>query len=114
MSSTFDFEKIVSDIDQQQAAPLHLWHPELSGDIDISIDRQGVWRHCGDEFTRLKIPALFSRILCREGDEYFLKTPVEKNEASKQKCEQPLAVHQLKKAPARSRMEQKQQADNQK
>jgi hypothetical protein len=78
MSTTFDFEKIVSDIDQQQAAPLHLWHPQLSGDIDISIDRQGVWRHCGDEFTRLKIPALFSRILCREGDEYFLKTPVEK------------------------------------
>ena len=78
MSKTFDFEKIIQSINKQEPAPLHLWHPELSGDIDISIDRQGVWRHCGDEFTRVQIPALFSRILCREADEYFLKTPLEK------------------------------------
>ncbi|MEH6444575.1 MAG: DUF1285 domain-containing protein [Oceanospirillaceae bacterium] len=78
MSARFDFENIINLLSSDSLPPLDLWQPELSGDIDISIDSQGVWRHCGDEFKRLQIPKLFSRILCREGDEYFLKTPVEK------------------------------------
>ncbi|OUS20176.1 hypothetical protein A9R01_18110 ['Osedax' symbiont bacterium Rs2_46_30_T18] len=79
MPSTFDFEKIISSMEKTALLPpLDQWHPELSGDIDISIDRQGVWRHCGEEFSRREITVLFSRILCREGNDYFLKTPVEK------------------------------------
>ncbi|MFT5708491.1 MAG: hypothetical protein ACI9ES_002794 [Oceanospirillaceae bacterium] len=78
MSASFDFENIINLLSNDKLPPLHLWQPELSGDIDISIDSQGVWRHCGDEFKRLQIPKMFARILCREGDEYFLKTPVEK------------------------------------
>ncbi len=78
MNNTFDFDKIVSAIDQQKRPALHLWNPELSGDIDISIDQQGVWWHCGDQFKRQQIPSMFARILCREQDQYFLKTPVEK------------------------------------
>lgn len=78
MSGTFDFDNILSSIGQIELPPLHLWQPELSGDIDISIDEQGVWRHCGEPFSRLQIPKMFARILCREGDEYYLKTPVEK------------------------------------
>lgn len=78
MASTFDFERILSSFKQDSLPPLHLWQPELSGDIDIHIDKNGVWRHCGEEFKRLQIPKMFARILCREGDQYFLKTPVEK------------------------------------
>jgi hypothetical protein len=78
MSNTFDFDSILSAIDQDSRPPLHLWKPELSGDIDITIDAQGVWRHCGDEFKRLAIPKMFARILCKEQGQYYLKTPVEK------------------------------------
>lgn len=78
MSATFDFDSILNSIDQDSRPPVHLWQPELSGDIDITIDAQGVWRHCGDEFARLTIPKMFARILCKENGDYYLKTPVEK------------------------------------
>jgi len=78
MTQTFDFESILNNVEHNSAPPLHLWNPQLCGDIDISIDTQGVWRHCGEIFKRNEIPQLFSRILCREAGDYFLKTPVEK------------------------------------
>lgn len=58
--------------------PVEQWHPPLSGDIDIRIGRDGVWYHEGEPITRDSIVKLFASILRREGDEYFLVTPVEK------------------------------------
>lgn len=58
--------------------PVHLWNPPLSGDIDIRIARDGTWYHEGTRFERAALVRLFASILKREGDEYFLVTPVEK------------------------------------
>ncbi|MEH6568341.1 MAG: DUF1285 domain-containing protein [Halioglobus sp.] len=59
--------------------PLHLWHPPLSGDIDIQIDREGKWTHDGAPIKRESIVRLFASILRREDDdEYYLVTPGEK------------------------------------
>lgn len=59
--------------------PLDQWHPELSGDIDIRIARDGVWFYQGEPLGREAIVRLFSTILRREADgEYYLVTPVEK------------------------------------
>ncbi len=59
--------------------PLHLWHPELSGDIDILIRRDGSWWHEGEPIRRASLVRLFASILRREADgEYYLVTPVEK------------------------------------
>ena len=59
--------------------PLHLWHPELSGDIDIRIDREGNWFHESVKIERKSIVRLFASILRREDDgEYYLVTPGEK------------------------------------
>jgi len=59
--------------------PLHLWHPELSGDIDILIKRDGSWIHEGDPILRPELVRLFASIMRREDDgEYYLLTPVEK------------------------------------
>jgi hypothetical protein len=59
--------------------PLHLWHPELSGDIDIIIRRDGSWLHEGEPIRRAALVALFASILRRESDgDYYLVTPVEK------------------------------------
>ena len=59
--------------------PIEKWNPELSGDIDIRIARDGNWYHEGELIQREAIPRLFSTILRREDDgEYYLVTPVEK------------------------------------
>jgi len=58
--------------------PVHLWNPPLSGDIDIRIAADGRWYHEGTAFQREALVRLFASILKREGDEYFLVTPVEK------------------------------------
>ncbi|MCB1703389.1 MAG: DUF1285 domain-containing protein [Halioglobus sp.] len=62
-----------------EAPPLHLWHPELSGDIPIYIDAQGDWYHDGTRIERESLVRLFASILRREEDgEYYLLTPAEK------------------------------------
>lgn len=58
--------------------PVDKWNPALSGDIDIRIAHDGRWFHEGDEIRRLPLVKLFASILKREGDDYFLVTPVEK------------------------------------
>jgi len=65
--------------DQGGRPPLHLWQPDLSGDIDIRINTRGEWFHEGDKIGRSKLVKLFSSILRREQDgHYYLVTPVEK------------------------------------
>lgn len=58
--------------------PVHLWQPNFCGDMDIVIKANGMWLHNGDEIKRPSLVKLFSRILWREADDYFLVTPVEK------------------------------------
>lgn len=58
--------------------PVHLWNPPVSGDIDIRIDREGIWYHEGDPIKRASLVALFASVLWEENGEYFLVTPVEK------------------------------------
>lgn len=59
--------------------PLDQWHPDLSGDIDIRVARDGNWYFKGDHMHREALTRLFSSIMRREEDgEYYLVTPVEK------------------------------------
>ena len=58
--------------------PVHLWHPENCGDIDIVIRRDGLWMHEGSPIGRKELVRLFSTVLRRDPDGYFLVTPVEK------------------------------------
>ncbi len=58
--------------------PVHLWNPPFCGDIDMRIRRDGVWFYQGTPIGRPGLVKLFSSILKREGDSYFLVTPVEK------------------------------------
>jgi uncharacterized protein len=59
-------------------APVHLWNPAFCGDIDMRIARDGTWFYMGTPIGRKPLVRLFSSILKREGDAYFLVTPVEK------------------------------------
>jgi len=58
--------------------PVHLWNPPFCGDLDIRIARDGTWFYLGTPIGRKPLVRLFSTILKREGDQYFLVTPVEK------------------------------------
>lgn len=58
--------------------PVHLWTPPFCGDIDMRIARDGTWFYQGTPIGRPALVRLFSQILRREGDDYFLVTPVEK------------------------------------
>ncbi len=58
--------------------PVDKWNPEYCGEIDLIIKRDGTWFHEGTPIGRARLVRLFSTVLKREGDEYFLVTPVEK------------------------------------
>ncbi len=58
--------------------PVHLWDPEFCGDIDMQIKRDGTWFYEGTPIGRPGLVRLFSTILKKEGDKFFLVTPVEK------------------------------------
>ncbi|WP_136636331.1 DUF1285 domain-containing protein [Pseudooceanicola onchidii] len=58
--------------------PVHLWHPEHSGEMDMRIARDGTWYHEGTVIQRPELVRLFSTILRRDDDGYVLVTPVEK------------------------------------
>ena len=58
--------------------PVHLWNPPFCGDIDMRIARDGTWFYQGTPIGRAPLVKLFSGILKKEGDRYFLVTPVEK------------------------------------
>ena len=58
--------------------PVHLWNPDFCGDLDMRIARDGTWFYLGTPIGRPELVRLFSTILRRDGDEYFLVTPVEK------------------------------------
>lgn len=58
--------------------PVHLWNPEFCGDLDMRIARDGTWFYLGTPIGRPELVRLFSTIMRRDGDDYFLVTPVEK------------------------------------
>ncbi|HSF92905.1 MAG TPA: DUF1285 domain-containing protein [Paracoccaceae bacterium] len=58
--------------------PVHLWNPPFCGDLDMRIARDGTWFYMGTPIGRKRLVRLFSTILRKDGDAYFLVTPVEK------------------------------------
>ena len=59
-------------------APVHLWNPAVCGDIDIRIARDGSWSYLGSPIGRPALVRLFSTVLRRDEDGFWLVTPVEK------------------------------------
>ncbi len=72
------FDALESYRRDHRRPPVHSWHPERVGEIDIGIRRDGSWWHEGAPIERLEMVKLFASILRREGDRFFLVTPVEK------------------------------------
>ena len=63
----------------RKAAPaVHLWDPPFCGDLDLRIAADGTWHYLKTPIGRPALVKLFASVLRREGDKYYLVTPVEK------------------------------------
>lgn len=72
-------QKGIGTIADPGPAPVDKWDPPFSGDIEISITRQGQWHYKGNPMQRQPLVKLFSSILRRDEDGcFYLVTPVEK------------------------------------
>ncbi len=58
--------------------PVHLWNPPFCGDLDMRIATDGTWFYMKTPIGRPALVKLFASVLKREGESYFLVTPVEK------------------------------------
>ncbi len=78
-----DLPAFASDIrnllkDQAELPPVEAWQPERSGQIDIHINTQGEWLYQGEIMARKSVVQLLSRIMRKDGSDYYLVTPHEK------------------------------------
>jgi len=58
--------------------PVERWNPPFCGDIDMRIGMDGTWFYQKTPIGRPALVKLFASVLKREGEKYFLVTPVEK------------------------------------
>lgn len=58
--------------------PVELWNPPYCGEMPMEIKADGSWFYMGTVISRERLVKLFSTVLKKELDEYFLVTPVEK------------------------------------
>src|ERR1700730_16427662 len=58
--------------------PVERWNPPFCGDLDMRIAADGTWFYMKTPIGRAALVKLFASVLKREGDSYFLVTPVEK------------------------------------
>jgi uncharacterized protein len=58
--------------------PVERWNPPFCGDLDMRIATDGTWYYLKTPIGRPELVKLFASVLKREGDRYFLVTPVEK------------------------------------
>jgi hypothetical protein len=80
MSDPVDVSNLLAQIPKADKGlpPVHLWDTAFCGDIDMRIARDGTWYYMGTPIGRKPMVKLFSTIIRRDGDDYFLITPVEK------------------------------------
>ena len=73
-------EGIVAALPREKRGPppVEKWNPPFCGDIDMKIAADGTWFYQKTPIGRPALVKLFASVLKREGDNYFLVTPVEK------------------------------------
>ncbi len=73
-------EGIVAALPREKRGPppVEKWNPPFCGDIDMRIAADGTWFYQKTPIGRPALVKLFASVLKREGDRYFLVTPVEK------------------------------------
>lgn len=82
MSEKTDFSSLIGRLKESASSsslpPVDQWQPDFCGDMDLVIKRNGDWLYQDSPIARQSLVKLFSRILKKENNDYFLVTPVEK------------------------------------
>lgn len=73
--------------------PLEQWHPKHCGTMDLLVKANGEWWHEGQLIKRQALVDLFSSVLWKEQDKFYLKTPVEQIEIQVE--DEPLFINQV-------------------
>ena len=69
------------------------WQPQFCGKMDLHIKANGQWWHEGQIIQRQALINLFSRVLWKENDTFYLKTPIEKLQIEVE--DEPFFVNQI-------------------
>ena len=73
--------------------PLEQWHPKHCGAMDLLVKANGEWWHEGQLIKRQALVDLFSSVLWKEQDKFYLKTSVEQIEIQVE--DEPLFINQV-------------------
>jgi uncharacterized protein len=73
------FEQLVAQ-QHKRLPPVEKWNPDRVGHSQMRIAADGRWFYQGSEIQRLEMVKLFSTVLRRDGDRFFLVTPAERLE----------------------------------
>ena len=71
-------ESLAAAVGKGKSPPVEKWNPPFCGDLDMRIAADGTWHYLKTPIGRPALVKLFASVLKREGDKYFLVTPVEK------------------------------------
>lgn len=72
--------KVEQQSHKRSIPPLEDWQPKHCGKMNLVIKANGEWWHEGQLIRRKALLDLFSSVLWKEQNQYYLKTPVEKIE----------------------------------
>ena len=71
--------KIKKDLEgQKKFPPVDQWNPDLCEGQEFFIDREGDWFYNNSPIKNKKLINLFSTVIRKDDNNYFLVTPVEK------------------------------------
>lgn len=70
--------EIMARLQDKKLPPVEKWNPDFCGDIDMRIARDGTWYYMGSPIGRKRMVKLFSTVIRRDDDKFYLVTPVEK------------------------------------
>ena len=71
-------EKLARAAAGEKLPPVNAWQPAVQKDMGLRISRDGAWHYLGSPIARPSLVRLLSRVMKREGEEFFLVSPAEK------------------------------------
>ena len=93
ISNISQYLKDVQAGHKKSIPPLDQWHPKHCGTMDLKVKANGEWWHEGQLIKRQSMIDLFSTVLWKENDKFYLKTPVEQIEIEVE--DEPLFVNDV-------------------
>ena len=71
-------EKLARAAADEKLPPVDAWQPTVQKEMELRISRDGAWHYLGSPIARPSLVRLLSRVMKREGEDFFLVSPVEK------------------------------------